>query len=354
MEVVFPVILIFLSFFISLFVNKRLIGYFTNKGVMDIPNERSSHSIPTPRGGGIGIVASTTILGIVYAIYFKDYNILYCLLPAVVVSITGFLDDFKGGLSIGIRFIIYAGMGIIPILKFGLITTFPFPEPLNFEMNPILGWAIALIWIAGVTNIYNFLDGIDGFAGMQAVVVSALFAFLFYPETEAFIFLIILFAALGFLVFNWHKAKIFMGDTCSAYLGFLFAVLPFYLMDKEFKVEYIYHPSEFFFITGVSLWFFLSDGVFTIIRRTLKGEKPWSAHRSHLYQRLTIAGWKHNQVVTMVIFLYILLFSFVVYMMIYFSAFSWYVVLWMLVLFIIYFILTYFVERKHHRKLNVR
>jgi UDP-N-acetylmuramyl pentapeptide phosphotransferase/UDP-N-acetylglucosamine-1-phosphate transferase len=144
--------------------------------------------------------------------------------------------------------------------------------------------------LVGVTNLYNFLDGIDGFAALQAVVVGLAVGFL---NQSGDLFMIIGFtvagACAGFLIHNWHPAKVFMGDVGSGTLGFLLAALPFQMKPAV--------RGQTVFLIAICLWFFLSDGVFTILRRLIRGEKVWNAHRSHLYQRLVRTGLRHDQVV---------------------------------------------------------
>ncbi|MDQ3072206.1 MAG: glycosyltransferase family 4 protein [Bacteroidota bacterium] len=327
----------------SALVTGFLLRYLRRKGVMDIPNERSSHVVPTPRGGGLGIVVSVLSLSMIYILITGEYRFIYLLAPALVMSFVGWLDDYKGGLPSGIRFLAQIVLALIVILAFGGIEYFPFPAPLDFK----LGYAsipISLIWIVGVTNIYNFLDGIDGFAGTQGILAAFAFAAFSMDPHLRMISLITGAACVGFLLYNWSPARIFMGDVSSAFLGFFFASLPF--LGTE-KLCMSLTRTDYFFAMGVFLWFFLSDGVFTMIRRIIKGEKIWVAHRSHLYQRLVISGLSHSRVVMIIGATALLLYAvFFIRWWHYKPTTHWYIILLMLGLFAVYWVMTIFRERK--------
>jgi UDP-N-acetylmuramyl pentapeptide phosphotransferase/UDP-N-acetylglucosamine-1-phosphate transferase len=162
---------------------------------------------------------------------------------------------------------------------------------LDFELAT-LAVPVSLLWIVGVLNLYNFLDGIDGFAGLQAVVAGLGIALWGHGDI-AVVGFAIAGACAGFLLHNWHPAKIFMGDVGSGTLGFMLAALPFQLTPAS--------RGDAMFVVAMCLWFFLSDGCFTIMRRLSRGEKIWEAHRSHLYQRLVKTGLRHDRVTLHVI-----------------------------------------------------
>ena len=153
--------------------------------------------------------------------------------------------------------------------------------------------SILVVGVVGLLNVYNFMDGIDGLAGLQAVVAGLAWwgcaRYLGAPAAGS-LGLLIAAGAMGFLTLNWPPAKIFMGDAGSTVLGFSFAVLPL-LVWVEARP-----PSGFFSLLVVGLllvWPFWADGAFTILRRLRKRENIFKAHRSHLYQRLVIAGKSH-------------------------------------------------------------
>jgi UDP-N-acetylmuramyl pentapeptide phosphotransferase/UDP-N-acetylglucosamine-1-phosphate transferase len=146
-----------------------------------------------------------------------------------------------------------------------------------------------------MTNAYNFMDGIDGIAGMQAVTAGIgwlAIGNLLGMSSTGFYGGVIAFSSLGFLIHNWQPAKIFMGDVGSAFLGYSFAVLPFLSIQEwnENVINKLYLPI----ITVLLVWLFVFDTIFTFMRRIFNGEKVWEAHRGHIYQRLVIEGFSHR------------------------------------------------------------
>jgi UDP-N-acetylmuramyl pentapeptide phosphotransferase/UDP-N-acetylglucosamine-1-phosphate transferase len=329
------------AFIISVLTNAFLLRYLRKKNVLDIPNERSSHTQPTPRGGGNGILAGVIIAGGVYAAVAEDYKIALILGLSLIIGIVGFIDDIKRGLHTGLRFGIQVTCAAILMYVFGPIDILPFPHPLDINLH-WWGYLFGMVWLVGVTNIFNFLDGIDGYAGMQSLLAGWALAVIDWGGPIGMIGLFIAASSLGFLFFNWHPAKIFMGDVGSSFLGFLFAALPFYIQS--------YTRTDFFFATGIFLWFFLADGGLVIFRRILKGEKIWVAHRSHLYQRLVISGWSHSRVVEFVLLLYMALFA--VFFTYYIKSTylpHWEILTAGILLFIIYLLFTIYREKKAKR-----
>ena len=164
----------------------------------------------------------------------------------------------------------------------------------------LFGAVLTFLWIVWLTNAYNFMDGIDGIAGTQALTAGigwfVIGGISDFPLT-GFYGGIIAFSTLGFLVLNWQPAKIFMGDVGSAFLGFTFAVMPL-LARREFNLttKNSSDCSNLWVLGIVLVWLFVFDTVFTFIRRAVKKEKVWEAHRSHLYQRLVIKGFSHQTV----------------------------------------------------------
>lgn len=238
--------------------------------VLDIPNERSSHTTPTPRGGGIGIVVMT-IGGML--VLQQPRVLIVC---GVIIAAVSWLDDLRGVPTL-IRFAVHLGVAIATVML----------VPLH---HGLLVSVLAVIWIAGLTNAYNFMDGIDGIAGLQAVIAGlgwVLLAKLAGIAPAATIGLLIAGSSLGFLVQNWQPAKIFMGDVGAAFLGYEFAALAVLAAQRGWSAG----------AAGVLLvWPFVFDTGFTLLRRALRGERFWSAHRSHLYQRLNQSGWSHARV----------------------------------------------------------
>lgn len=275
------------AFVVTWVVTRQLIPLLTRRGVLDVPNDRSSHSVATPRGGGIGIVAGLAA-GTALALLVKlplpgaEY-----FLGCAIVALAGLIDDRRGGLPVMLRLAIQLVAAAMIMFRAGGIERLPLPAPLDLP----LGFAaipLALVWLVGVINLYNFLDGIDGFAGLQGALAGLGLALFSNSGALAAAGLALAGACGGFLVYNWHPAKVFMGDVGSGTLGFALAALPFQL-EKNSRGDAI-------FVVSICLWFFLADGVFTILRRLSLGEKIWQPHRSHLYQRLVKTGLPHDRV----------------------------------------------------------
>ena len=259
--------------------------------LLDIPNERSSHTRPTPRGGGLPIIAvalgawvwSQGIDGIL-----GGSGILVLVLGAVIVALVSWIDDLQG-LSFRQRL----GAHLLA----GTLVLWNAPPPASVFLPWIgelplglLAWPLALVWIAGLTNAFNFMDGIDGIAGMQALFICAVAGWLLWPHaaTLAGLLWIVAAAAAGFLMWNWAPARIFMGDVGSGFLGFLIAAIAFLTIARGLISLPVW----------VILWtLFLADTGVALTRRVLRGERWWTAHRSHAYQQLSRQWGSHAKVV---------------------------------------------------------
>lgn len=270
---------------------KLAIPLLRNSGVMDIPNERSSHAVATPRGGGIGIIVGIVAALMAGSVLGMKLPSIALLTGAAAIATVGFVDDRLGGLSISVRLSTQLAAAGLIVWHAGAIDRIPLPMPFEFGLGT-LAIPASIFWIVGILNLYNFLDGIDGFAGLQGVVAGLGLALWGGAEAGALGFAIAG-ACAGFLPHNWHPARVFMGDVGSGTLGFILAALPFEFTQPA--------RGDALFVVAVCLWFFLSDGVFTIVRRLALGQKIWEAHRSHLYQRLVQAGLRHDRVVLTVI-----------------------------------------------------
>jgi UDP-N-acetylmuramyl pentapeptide phosphotransferase/UDP-N-acetylglucosamine-1-phosphate transferase len=278
---------------IALIGSAVLTGLTRRLAIIDVPNERSSHSQPTPRGGGIALV-SMTLIGLVCSQFIWHLTawpgLMVYLAAAIVIAVVSWLDDLQS-LSPKIRFLVHFLAAGLVIAEWG------YWENLNLPLlgNLPLGWvglALTLLWIVGLTNAYNFMDGIDGIAGGQALVAGLGLAVVGMMLDDKFVFAIgglLAASSLGFLFYNWSPAKIFMGDVGSAFLGFTFAVIP--VMAKRTAPL---NRDFMLWIGFLLLWPFIVDTGFTLLRRLSKGENVFQAHRSHLYQRMVIAGYSHQ------------------------------------------------------------
>jgi UDP-N-acetylmuramyl pentapeptide phosphotransferase/UDP-N-acetylglucosamine-1-phosphate transferase len=221
-----------------------------------------------------------------------DYwPILPFVIGSVLIAAISWIDDLWTLPTI-VRLAVHAACAGLAILSFGYWHTTSIPL-LNQLSLGWIGLPLTFFWIVGLTNAYNFMDGVDGIAGLQAVVVGFGWALLGWVGAQPHLSamgLLIAGASLGFLVHNWPPARIFMGDVGSAFLGYTFAVLPL-------MTAHVPHADARLALVGaLLLWAFVFDTGFTFVRRALNRENVFSAHRSHLYQRLIISGRSHRYV----------------------------------------------------------
>ena len=262
----------------------------SKKRIYDIPNERSSHVAPKPRGGGLIFVVVSMVFYSAYTIGFQGSFEVGYLAAAILISLVSWLDDLFS-ISFIWRFIVHAFSAFLIIYSIGYIDVLyvPFFHQLVIGKMGIL---LTFGWIVWLTNAYNFMDFIDGIAGTQAVTAGLgwfLTGKILGLDEISIYGGILAFSCAGFLIHNWQPAKIFMGDVGSAFLGFTYAVLP--LLAKKENGE----QSQFLPLIAVLLvWFFVFDAVYTFFRRLFKGEKVWNAHREHIYQKLVIKGYSHK------------------------------------------------------------
>lgn len=236
---------------------------------MDHPNERSLHATPTPRIGGLGIMAGVGVA----SVWLADGAVLPVVLAAFALAAMSVLDDVRG-LPVAVRFLAHFVAAAACLLALGLA-----------------GWALlwgtlAVVWM---TNLYNFMDGSDGLAGGMAALgfgALALAAWLGDAPGLAVFCAAIAAAALAFLRFNFPPARVFMGDAGSIPLGFLAAALG--ILGARQDVWPWLFPLLVFSP-------FIVDASVTLARRGLRGEKIWRAHRSHYYQRVVLLGASHRQ-----------------------------------------------------------
>ncbi|NLB54802.1 MAG: glycosyltransferase family 4 protein [Lentisphaerae bacterium] len=264
--------------------------------LIDVPNERSSHSKPTPSGGGIAIIA-VLLVGVwgsrLVCGQLAIPALLYLSMSTLTVSLISWLDD-RRSLPFYLRLIAHLFAGSIAVFGLGSIGSIAFSADSAFTLG-ILAIPLTLLWIVGLTNAFNFMDGIDGIAGGQALVAGLAWAILGWMGDMPLVGIVgILIAgtSCGFLWHNWMPAKIFMGDVGSASLGLLLALLPLTAAQND----------PIYFVAGVGVLFpFLYDTTVTFLKRLLKGEKVWEAHRSHFYQQLVRSGLSHGCVASLYI-----------------------------------------------------
>jgi len=275
--------MIYIFLFVLSFTLTYLIkNYAIKKSLVAHVNERSSHTTPTPHGGGIAI-AVTWFLGLFY-LYFTDSidkQLFFALLVGVIISVVSYLDDLFE-LSAKVRLLTQA---LVALLGLYFLGGFQELDMFFFSLNTqFLTNIFAFFMIIWFINLYNFLDGIDGYAGSEALFL-AIAGFVFFTGAH---FLVLAVAVLGFLFWNWHKAKIFMGDVGSTLLGYNVAIFTIYYANQD---------ARNFWIWIILFGLFWFDATLTLLRRKSNGEKLSQAHKKHAYQRLTQAGWRHDKVV---------------------------------------------------------
>lgn len=236
---------------------------------MDHPNSRSLHKFPKPRIGGLGIIAGVCVA----SVFLSDWTLLVVMWGSFLLSAVSLLDDIRG-LPVALRFTAHLMAAASCLLALGLS-----------------GWTLlaGILVVVWATNLYNFMDGSDGLAGGMAVLgfgALALAAWFGGSLQLAFFCASIAAAALAFLYFNFPPARLFMGDAGSIPLGFLSAVLG--ILGTQQNVWPWIFPLLVFSP-------FIVDASVTLVRRGMRGEKIWRAHRSHYYQRVVLLGASHRQ-----------------------------------------------------------
>ena len=270
---------------------------------IDHPNERSLHTKPTPRSGGVAILSSILIgLGVAalgYAVVPPSTGFLpngfasasvWIVGSIALVATVSFLDD-RRGLPIGLRFAVQAIAAGIVVWGVGLtLPSIPIPGITTIE----LGWfaaPVSVLFLLWMTNLYNFMDGMDGFAGGMTTLGFGFLAYFGWRAGHPFMLLtatVVSMSALGFLFHNFPPARIFMGDVGSIPLGFTGGALMLVgLRDGLFD----------FWVPMMIFSPFILDATVTVLRRAWQRQKIWEAHRDHYYQRLVLGGWGHRRTV---------------------------------------------------------
>ncbi|MDP4201581.1 MAG: glycosyltransferase family 4 protein [Bacteroidota bacterium] len=252
------------------------------KAILDIPNDRSSHTIPTPRGGGIAIALVWFISLLILKLTDNIENqLFFALLSGAPLSFAGFLDDVLH-LKAKTRFLIQffcAGLALFSLGGLHVVDLGFY----SFE-NSWLLTLLAFIGIIWLTNLFNFLDGIDGYISTEVIFIG-IATFLLLNDCMALLLSVIV---LGFLFWNWQKAKIFMGDVGSTLLGFTIAIFAIYQQNNE--------------LSSILIWIMLTslfwvDATVTLMRRYWNKEQLSQAHRKHAYQRIVQSGFSHQKTV---------------------------------------------------------
>jgi len=274
-----------------------VIDWLKRRDLLDHPNARSSHSAPTPRGGGLAMLAAIlpALLVVSFSAQSPAMEWIGIILLCLVLAAVSWRDD-SHGLSPLFRFSAHLIVVIIAAL-WTLAGPVPglsmIPLPFQFALI-VIGW----VWFI---NLFNFMDGIDGMAGVETLSIGAgavlIGTFKGAPDAALILpGLILIAAALAFLIWNWSPAAIFLGDVGSVTLGFLLGWLLIVIAAKGYLAAAIILPL-----------YYLADASWTLVKRLIKREKIWHAHRQHFYQQAVARGISHNRVSFAVLMLNILL-----------------------------------------------
>jgi len=259
------------------------------RGALDIPNERSSHTVPTPRGGGIAIVLVVSAAGVALWLLRRiDLALLMALLGGLAVAVVGFIDD-RQHLKAGPRLLVHAAAALWALAWLGGLPPVQLGEHLH--SGGAAGYVLGVLGIVWVLNLFNFMDGIDALAASEGAFIAfggALAAALVSVADVAWQPAVVVGAACcGFLLWNWPPARIFMGDVGSGYLGYVIAVLAVAATRTDPVALLVW------LILGSLFW---ADATVTLARRVLRGERAHAPHRSHAYQHLARRFGDHRRV----------------------------------------------------------
>ena len=269
--------------------------------LLDHPNARSLHEVPTPLTGGLALLGSVAVgllLAALWEVPTKGWWLgspqtppmagLWIMGVTFLLALVSFWDD-RGGIPVSFRFSVQLIAAAVVVIGCGItFLSIPIPAVGNVQ----LGWVavpVTVLFLLWMTNLYNFMDGMDGFAGGMTVLGFACMAYFAWQAQHSLILilsLVISMGAAGFLFYNLPPARIFMGDVGSVSLGFLSGSL----------IVLGVHDGLFDIWTPLLVFSpFVLDATVTVVRRALQGKKIWEAHRTHYYQRLVLYGWGHRK-----------------------------------------------------------
>ncbi|MBX3243981.1 MAG: glycosyltransferase family 4 protein [Acidobacteria bacterium] len=264
------------------------------RDLLDIPNERSSHTVPVPRGAGL-VIAIVCLAGYGLAGVFLNVPFLLMFLVAgAVIALTGWADDLYSIPRI-LRVSVQGICGLLLIYSIGYFDAVSFGTREMTLSFWVFGIAVTFCWFVWVVNAFNFMDGIDGIAagtGLAASIVWLIFGYIFNAPGIMIYAGLCGGACLGFLFFNWQPAKAFMGDVGSSFLGFSFAALPLMALSQSEADR-----ENILLFAAATVWPFIFDTLFTFFRRIpALGINVWKPHRSHIYQIMVDSGMSHSKV----------------------------------------------------------
>ncbi len=292
----FGLLLILCAFLLSWGLTAYLPRFAPQHNLIDAPNDRSLHTQPTPTIGGVAMLFSLVISILLASLWMP--TLLSVLphqfwLPLLFIATISFIDDccsVPAGLRLFVHFI--AAVWLLSLVEQMPIWIQCISLPMfAITLPPFLKFLISVLFIMWMVNLYNFMDGMDGFAGGMAVIgfgTLAILGALMGADEFVLVNSLIVAVSLGFLILNFPPAKVFMGDTGSSSLGYLAALMSLWGaawgLFPVWIAVLIFSP-------------FIVDASVTLIRRFLNAEKIWEAHKTHYYQRLVQLGWGHRKTV---------------------------------------------------------
>ena len=295
-----------IAFIIGLFLVPLIISFSEKKGLLDQPNDRKIHSHPIPRLGGVAIWICTILsfFALILLSYYPHRSLLSgILLGSSLMFLLGLIDDIYG-LSAKFKFVVQISIATIVFCLGVKISSIFLPIIGLIDLNPIISYILTIGWIVGICNAVNFIDGVDGLAGSVITISSVtlgLFAVALVPSdtVSALLAFILAGSMLGFLTYNFHPAKIFMGDSGALFGGFLLATLSVMYSMKTTDVK-MYLPL---LILSVPIL----DITFSSLRRILKGTSPFVADAEHIHHKLLNFGLSQNKAVLVLVVFSILM-----------------------------------------------
>jgi Fuc2NAc and GlcNAc transferase len=277
-ETFFLLSILMVTFLVSLVITGLIRRFSIGSALLDMPGERSSHTIPTPRGGGVAFVLAVLMASpfLCWLEYFSVNTLLALDGAGLIVGVIGFIDDYRG-LSVKVRLLAH-----VMAVAWGLywLPGVPAISVLGYTINTsVLEYGLATLYLVWLLNLYNFMDGIDGIASVEAItVLSGFVAIAFFAgagEGNLVLPLLLVAGVAGFLCWNFPPAKIFMGDAGSGFLGMMIGLL---------SLQTSLQKPELFWCWVILLGVFIVDATVTLLRRIMRQQKFYEAHRSHAFQ----------------------------------------------------------------------